>query len=118
MPQQNEGHLISLVADAAIAKYLRLKHSGTAGKVSIAGDEACIGTAAVRSYADGDPMVVDDIRRPGTRIFVAGGAIAIGDSVTSAAGGKVVTGTGGVEDYGKAITASTADGGLIECTMI
>ena len=40
-------------------------------------------------------------------------AIAAGDSVTSAANGKIVTGTAGVVDMGKAVTAAAADGDTI-----
>lgn len=112
----NPTNLLSVVADAAIAPGLRVKWSGTAGKVSIAGDEACIGVAVNRSYADGDPITILDIKSPGTMPFTAGGAIAAGAAFTSAAGGKVVTGTAGAEDYGVAITASTGDGQQIEGT--
>jgi len=114
--QQNVTPYLSVLADAAIAPGLRVKWSATAGKVSIAGDEACIGTALTRSYADLDPIVIVDIRAAGTRDFVAGGAIAAGAAFTSAAGGKVVTGAAGVQDYGVAITATTADGGHFEGT--
>lgn len=102
---------INVLADGAIAPGIRVKWSGTAGKVTTAGDEACIGVAKTRSYADGDPLVIYDIKAPGTLPFVAGGAISAGAAFTSAASGRVVTGTGGNEDYGVAITATTAAGG-------
>lgn len=114
--QQNVTPYLSLVADAAYAPGIRVKWSATAGKVTVAGDEACIGTLLNRTYADGDECVVIDIRAPGTRAFIAGGAIAAGAAFTSVAGGKVVTGAGGVQDYGVAITAATADGGNFEGT--
>jgi len=112
MMGHNPSFFINGIANAAIAPGLRVKWSS--GKIAIAGDEACIGVAHTRSYADGDPIVVHDIRSPGTHMFVAGGAIAAGAAFTSAAAGKVVTGTGGNEDYGPAITAATADGGQFE----
>lgn len=114
--QQNVTPFLSAVAGAALAPYTRVKWHTTAGQVVAAGDEACIGTTDNRSYAAGDPLVVTDIRAPGTRIFTAGGAIAAGAAFTSAASGKVVTGTGGNEDYGVAITAASADGGYFEGT--
>ena len=116
--QENVTPYISLDAGAAIAPHLRVKHHSTVGQVVVAGDEACIGTAKIRSYAAGDPMTVTDISAPGTRIFIAGGAIAAGDSFTSAAAGKVVTGALGAEDYGVAITAAAGDGELFEGTLI
>lgn len=112
----NASFYINALADAAYAPGTRVKWSGTAGKVTAAGDEACIGTLVDRTYADKDKCVVLDIRAPGTAMFIAGGAIAAGAAFTSAASGKVVTGTGGTEDYGVAITAATADGGQFEGT--
>lgn len=97
-------------AHEAIAPYLRVKHHSTIGEVAIAGDEACIGVSLLRSYADQDPMTVYDIRAAGTIDFVANGAITAGDSVSSAAAGKVQTGTGGVQYLGKALSTTTADG--------
>ncbi|MGD9632548.1 MAG: hypothetical protein AB7G28_22755 [Pirellulales bacterium] len=111
MVESHIGFTFPAVASAAIAPGLRLKWHATPGKVAIAGDEACIGIAWTRAFADGDPIEVLDIRAPGFHPFVAGGAIAAGAAFTSAAGGKVVTGAAGVEDYGVAITAATADGG-------
>lgn len=111
MLECNVGFEISALASAAIAPGLRVKWSGTAGKIIVAGDEVCIGVTKTRAFADGDPIVIYDIKSPGTLPFTAGGAIAAGAAFTSAASGKVVTGTAGNEDYGVAITAATADGG-------
>lgn len=112
----NVSPFINALADAAYQPGLRVKWSATAGKVTVAGDEACIGTLVNRTYADGDRCVVLDIRAPGTAMFVAGGAIAAGAAFTSAASGKVVTGTAGAEDYGVAITAASGNGGQFEGT--
>ncbi len=109
MVECNPGFELNCIAGAAIAPGLRVKWSS--GKVVLAGDEACIGVAKTRAYADGDPIVIYDIKCPGTLPFVASAAIAAGAAFTSAASGKVATGTGGNEDYGVAITAATADGG-------
>lgn len=112
--QAIESDKLPFKADAAIAPHLRVKIGSDSEHVAIAGDEACIGTAYNRAYAAEDGITVRDKRSPGTHVFVAGGAIAAGAQVTSAAGGKVVTGTAGTEDYGVALTAATGDGGLIE----
>lgn len=118
MPQENVTPTLSLTAGEALKPGQRVKWGATAGQVVAAGDEACIGTMKNRAHAAGDPATVIDIRAPGTRKFLAGGAIAIGDAFTSAADGKVVTGAGGAEDYGRAISASTVDGGYIEGTLL
>jgi hypothetical protein len=110
--ESNVNFRLNMIAGEAIAPGLRLKmgSSGTAGQVVIAGDEACLYIAETRAYAQGDPIVVIDIRSPGKLPFVAGGAIAQWAAFTSVAGGKVVTGTGGNEDYGVAHTAAQGDG--------
>jgi len=113
MLQHQIGFSFPAVAAAAYAPGLRMKWDSTAGQVIVAGDEACIGVIANRTYAAGDKCEILDIKSPGFMPFVAGGAIAAGAAFTSAAAGLVVTGTGGAEDYGVAITASTASGGQI-----
>lgn len=112
----NPTGLMSLVASEAIAPGLRVKWHTTAGQVAIAGDEACIGIAVNRAYAAGDPITVRDIKSCGTLPFTAGGAIAAGAGFTSAAGGKVVTGAAGAEEYGVALTAAQGDGSQFEGT--
>jgi hypothetical protein len=113
MVEHNISPYMNVVAGEAIAPGLRVKWHSTAGQVVIAGDEAAIGVAYTRAYAAGDPLVIIDIRSPGYLPFVASAAIAAGAAFTSAAAGKVATGTGGAEDYGVAKTAATADGGQI-----
>lgn len=103
--------------DGAYDSGTRMKMSGTFGILTAAGDEACLGTLLQRTLASGDRCTLVDIRAPGSRGWVAGGAIAVSDRFTSAAAGKVVTGTGGAEDYGYALTASTASGGTFEGTV-
>jgi len=105
--------VMTFIANAAIAKGRRVKLHTTPGQVALAGDEAYIGIAMSRTTAAGQPIAVLDARAPGLQEFVAGGAIAAGDSVTSAANGKIVTGTAGVVDMGKAVTAAAADGDTI-----
>ena len=101
-------------ASAAIAKFLRCKLHSVSGEIIVAGDEAFIGEIDQPALAAGDPVVVYDKRAPGSHIFVAGGAIAWGAQVTTAAAGKVVTGTGGVVDLGVCISPASGDGALVE----
>jgi hypothetical protein len=96
-------------AHEAIAPYLRVKHHSTIGELAIAGDEPCIGIALIRAYADQDPMTIWDIRGAGLIPFIGNGAITAGDNVSSAAAGKVQTGSGGVQFIGKAMSTIAGD---------
>ena len=107
---------LSVIASAAIEPGLRVKWHSTAGEIIVAGDEACIGVTKTRALAAGDGIVILDIKSLGSLPFTSGGVITVGDAFTSAAAGKVVTGTGGAEDYGIALTTTTADGGQVEGT--
>jgi len=118
MAGMNPSALLSRTAEVAIAKHLRVKYGTDPLEVTIAGDELSIGNAATAALAADDPITVIDKRAPGTRTFVAGGAIAAGDAFTSAAAGLVVTGSGGTEDFGIALTATTATGQYFEGTIV
>ena len=107
---------LNVRSGAAIEPGLRVKWGATAGQVVVAGDEACIGVTRDRAFAADEPIVVLDIKAPGTLPFTAGGAIAKGAAFTSTAGGKVVTGAGGVEDYGLAMEAAGGDGAMFAGT--
>ena len=99
----------AFTADGAYPANTRMKMSGTFGVLTAAGDEAHIGTLARRTKASGDPATLIAKNLSGAPVFVAGGVIAEGDQVTSAAAGKVVTGTDGTVDYGIALDASAGD---------
>lgn len=113
MSQRTEGPNINGLATAATAQYLRVKMVA-AGTWTVAGDEAFDGFANIQALAAGDPISVRHKYAGGTQIAVAGGAIAIGDTVTTAASGKCISGTTGVVDFGRAISAAAADGDLFE----
>lgn len=100
----------AFTADAAYPAGTRMKMSGTFGVLTAAGDEAHLGTLARRTKAAGDPAALISKTASGAIAFVAGGVIALGAEVTSAAAGKVVTGTGGAIDFGYALNATGADG--------
>ena len=107
---RTEGPRVPYTAHEAIAPYLRVKHHTTPGQVAIAGDENYIGEAETRAYAEDGEITVYDKRAPGTHLFVANGAIAEGDRVSTAAAGKVQTGTGGAVTIGTARSTTTVDG--------
>lgn len=112
MPKLNQNDTNRVVphaftADAAYPANTRVKMSGTFGVLTAAGDEDDIGTLVRRTKANGDEATL--IAKYGYDIYVAGGAIAAGASITTAAAGKVVTGTGGAVDPGIALTPSAGD---------
>lgn len=100
----------AFTADAAYPANTRVKMAGTFGQLTVAGDEACLGTLARRTKGAGDRATL--IAKPGTGATwaVGGGVIAAGAAVTSAAGGKLVTGTAGAIDPGIALTPCAANG--------
>ena len=104
----------SFTADAAYAPGTRMKMSGTFGILTVAGDEAHVGTLLERTYAAGDPAPLYHNNATGTFAYIANGAIAQGAQVSSVAAGKVQTGTGGAVDLGIALNAAAADGDVIE----
>ena len=113
MVAQNLTDTFTANAEANMDQYLRVKHGAAAGGVALAGDEAHIGTLRTQAFS-GKKVGVIKKAAGAVRIYVASGAISAGDGVTSAAGGKVASGTGGVEDLGTARTAAAADGDYIE----
>ena len=113
MPKLNQNDTNRIVphafsADGAYPANTRMKMSGTFGILTAAGDEDDIGTLARRTKASGDEATL--IAKYGYDINVAGGVIAAGASATTAAAGKLVTGTGGAVDPGIALTAASGDG--------
>lgn len=108
--QQNDTNRVvphAFTADGAYPPNTRMKMSATFGVLTAAGDEDWIGTLVRRTKTAGDAATL--IAKHGYDVFVAGGAIVPGASVTSTAGGKVVTGTGGAVDPGVALTEAAGD---------
>lgn len=100
--------------DSACGLYLRLKNSATAGILTIAGDEDFLGVAEIIAYASGDAMTLYQRDVPGTQCYVGNGVITAGDWVSTAAAGKVQSGTGGARVLGKALNTTTVDGEQVE----
>lgn len=116
MSQRQDTSLVSGIAAAATAKGLRVKYDSN-GELAIAGDENFVGVATAPVLAADDPIAFKHKLAPGTQILVAGGAIAAGDAITTAASGKTVTGTLGAVDFGQAVTAAGGDGDLFEAIV-
>jgi hypothetical protein len=111
-PKERLGEVVDRRASGeAIGAYLRVTLDGNAVWM-IAGDEAYFGTC-LGSVPSGVRARVRDKRSAGVHFYVAGDAIAVGDEVSTAAAGKVVTGTGGAVTIGVALSAG-GDGDLIE----
>jgi len=103
----------NFVAGAAIAVDLRVILTAT--KLAVAGITAKeIGTIRVAALADLDVRPVTLRTAQGTVRMVANAAIAVGAAVYTAAAGKVGPSASTAFFLGEALTASTADGDVIE----
>lgn len=116
MPGSNDTGFLSFEAGGAIAQHLRVKLTG--GKLAVAvladGPGTELGTLEEASFADGDVRSVRARNVPGSRKMVANAALAIGAKVYTAAAGKVGASAAGAFLEGIALTASAADGNIIE----
>jgi len=117
MSQRVEGHRLGGTSDAAIAKYLRVKFDANQ-KFTVAGDEAFLGTMDDIALAADAQVNCFLENAPGSKIYIANGAIAAGASTSTTTGGKIKTGTTGTVNTGIARTAATADGDLIEVVPV
>lgn len=106
----NDGSVITLVAAAALTEGQRVKID-SAGKAAVAGAEPHVGVVK-RTTASGDPAPIQIM----ASIFkgIANEAIAVGGVIFPAAAGKVTdTDPTTHESIGYALTASAADGDVI-----
>lgn len=116
MPGQNDTGDITMTAGAAIGQYLRVII--TSGKLALAGiTDRELGTLNEASFADGDVRSVRLRNATGTRKMVANAAIAVGAQVFTAASGKVGASASTAYREGIALTATGADGEIIEVAM-
>ena len=102
----------AFTSDAAYAAGTRMKMSGTFGVLTAAGDEDYLGVLVRRTKASGDPVTLAHKDAP-FFAALAGGVIAAGAEVTTAADGKLVTGAAGAIDPGIALTPSAGDNDTI-----
>jgi hypothetical protein len=98
----------------ALAKYLRVKWSGTALTVAAATERA-VGTLADTVLSGDLKATVIPMSIGGARKFVAAGAFSVGADIYGAANGKVDDATGGGEvPIGIALEAASGDGSIVE----
>ena len=108
-----EGTRLSGPAAAATARYLRVLLNSS-GNWAIAGDVEADGECDTENVlALADQMIVYVKAAPGTHLYVASKAIAVGDKCNSIAGGKV-TDAAGVAEVCRAVTAAAADDDIFE----
>ncbi len=115
----NESATISLKAAAALTspKGIALALSGSGLALPTAGAD-CVGIALINnedSVAAGDRV---DVQIKDIGKIYAGGAITLGALVTVDAAGKAVTATQGDVILGRALTAATAAGDLIDIQIL
>ena len=115
MPSAVDSGYRTFEAGAALLKYRRVKLSS--GLLAYAGDEFGLGTLTEEAFASGQYVSVALKNKPGTRLMVAAGAIAVGALVYAAANGKVDD-TASTILEGVALTASSADGDVIEVLTV
>lgn len=111
MASTNSNQFFSLPAALTIARFLRVKPDGS-GNAVVAGAERSVGTVVSQNP---DYTVGIDGGRSGSKHYIANEAIAVGSAVYGAAAGKVTdTSAVGAEFLGYALSASGADGDVIE----
>lgn len=104
---------ISSIAGATMGRHLRVKtDAGTPTQVVLAGaSDAELGTLRAAATS-GLPCTIVSRTKPGTELFVASGAIALGVTVFAAANGKVAA--SGSVSIGESRSTATTDGDLIQ----
>ncbi len=116
MPGSNDTGFLTFEAGAAIAQHLRVKL--TSGKLAVAvladGPGVELGTLEEASLASGDMRAVRSRNMIGSRKMIASAALAVGAKCYTAAGGKVGATATGAFLEGIVLTASAADGDIIE----
>lgn len=109
---------ITRVADAAISRYLLVKIGATDTSVDVNGvTDRPIGSTANEASAANDRIPVKLLSDDETSLLVASEAISVGDTIYTAASGKVQNEPATAGTYyriGRALTAAAADGDLIE----
>lgn len=115
MPE-NESGILTFQAGSAISQFARVKLSSGVLALAVLADGPGVelGTLQEASFASGDMRAVKARNFPGSRKMIANAALAVGAKVYTAAAGKVGATAVGAFLEGIALTASSADGDIIE----
>lgn len=114
MAHENPGGIITKAVAGPIKRFRRVKLDGSGKLVTATSTDRELGTLEHEAFADGEERSVRLRNVPGTRRFVAAGAVAVGADVFTADAGKVNdTNPTGSYRVGIAMTATAADGDLI-----
>jgi hypothetical protein len=112
MAQFTESGHKTFTSGSTLARYLRVKTPAAVVAAGAADAELGVVTRAVTT--SGDPADVLLRTAQGTTPMVASVAINVGDTVYTAADGKIGTETSGTLRIGIALSAATADGDIVE----
>jgi len=106
------------VGSTALAQYTRVKLSSGELIPAVAADGAItLGVVCNRAEADAESAAVMLRSKTGTMPMIANNAIAVGGTVYTAAAGKVSATATSATIVGIALTASSADGDMIEVLL-
>lgn len=110
---------ITKVTDAAIGRYIVVKEGATPGSTVAAcgAGDLPLGVTVNEAAAAADRIPVAPLAMNGTKLLTASEAITIGDTIYTAASGKVQNepaSAGTFYRIGRALSAAAADGDLIE----
>lgn len=103
-------------AAVAVRRFVELDASGDVQQVGTAGNEAT-GVSAQTSAADNTVAIPVAIYNGGIMEVEAGAAVAINADVTSDTTGRAITSASGNAINGKALTAASAAGEIIEVLL-
>ena len=119
MSQQLDSGFRTFTADAAIAQYARVVYEAD-GRIVAAGlTQIGHGIAQQEAYAAGDAISVKLWSAPGTFKMIAEEAVDVGDTLYTAAAGKMQdTSTSTAYILAVALEVGTADNDVIECMLV
>jgi len=119
MSQQYDSGTVTMTADAAITQFARVILEADGKCVTAGLTEIGDGIAQDAAFASGDVISVKLWNSAGTFKMIAVEAIAVGATLYTEADGKVQdTAASTSFDFAKALEAATADGDIIECSLL
>ena len=119
MSQQFDNGCVPMTADAAIAQYARVILEADGKCVTAGLTEIGDGIAQTAAFAAGDVIDVKLWNSAGTFKMIAVEALAVAAPLYTEATGKVQdTAASTSFKFAKALEAATADGDIIECSLL